>query len=140
MNDQKSPERLCFTNYKEFVTHVNALKLSAGWSVSIKEELVEFSLSTDDYLLPRYEIYVNISLAIVVRIYGWLLPQNHPLLAAHKCPFKYITPSNFIKSLEEYVICIGIDASNVFNSMNISTHIIPKKCNILDANILRRSC
>jgi len=118
---------LCFKSFAEFKTRVNELRLSSGWSISINDNSVEFKLLDDAFILPKYEIFTDFSLEIFIRVYGWMLPQNHYLLAVNQSSFKFISPSNFIRTLNQYKLCNGIDATSVSNSVNISRHIVPKK-------------
>ena len=65
-----------FTNFKQ---RIFKLKLPESWGVVITDSLVTVSCLSPEYVLPKFEIFEDSSLRFTVRVYGWLLMDDHDL-------------------------------------------------------------
>ena len=93
-----------FTNFKQ---HIFKLKLPESWGIVITDSLVTISCLSPEYVLPKYEIFVESSLRFTVTVYGWLLMDDHDLYKKCTRSFSNITLSNFVKERDQYVLCPG---------------------------------
>ena len=69
-------KRVCHKNLTEFCKRAGSLKSVQEWDVCAKEgkKSAEPSLC-----LPQVELVVNDSLGLTIKVYGWLLPDDHIL-------------------------------------------------------------
>ena len=58
---------------------VSKLKLQNFWSIIKDEQDIQIYFTEPEYLISKYQIYVDISLAFSIQIYGWLLNDDHQL-------------------------------------------------------------
>ena len=63
----------------DFVKTVSQLKLQNYWSIIQNEQDIQIYFTEPEYLLLKYQIYVDISLAFSIQIYGWFLNDDHQL-------------------------------------------------------------
>ena len=78
-------------------------------------------------VVPVYEIFVDESLAFTVRVFMWLLPDDHDLYVTHKRSMRNVTLSNLISVLENYNICTGITNKSVTRTGCFIKHCIPRR-------------
>ena len=96
------------------------------------DSLVTISCLSLEYILPNLEIFIESSLRFTVRVDGWLLMDDHDLYKKHTRSFSNITLSNFVKELDQYVFCPGLEKLTM-KSENICKHVIPKKFPIISS-------
>ena len=89
-----------FTNFKQ---RIFKLKLPESWGIVITDSLVTISCLSPQYILPKFEIFIERSLRFTIRVYGRLLMDDHDLYKKHNRSFSNITSSNFVKELDQYV-------------------------------------
>ena len=115
----------CYKDFNDFVTRINNLKLPK-WSIIHKENSLTTIVFQGEYLVPKFQIFVDCSLGYTLRVFGWLIPIDHILYTNYRRRFFKITLSNFITFLENLSLCPGIDLLS--NSMSSAIkHIIQKK-------------
>ena len=86
------------------------MKLPDKWHVSVEEaEFLKVTKEDEVHELPVTEIYVDDSLGFTVRVFGWLLPEDHEIYLENRRSVKNITLSNLIKLLECQEVCSGLD-------------------------------
>ena len=56
-------------------------------------------------LIPNYQIYVDISLAFSIQIYGWFLNDDHQLYKDCKRTFSNITLNELLGKLQTVQLC-----------------------------------
>ena len=74
------------------------------------------------YSIHEVEIYVDISLEFTIRIFGWLLKDDHEIYLLNRRSVRNITLSNLILAVENYKICEGIQFTQ---GTSIQTHTVP---------------
>ena len=79
-----------FKNVGDFTKHVDSLKLSS-WTRSTKEDnsSIAFSMFDGIHHLPKKQVMVDSGLGFSVSVYGWFLPDNHPIYLMHKCSVRF---------------------------------------------------
>ena len=74
-----------------------------------------------------YQIYVDISLAFSVQIYGWFLNGDHQLYKDCKRKCFNITLNELLAKLQTLHLCKGIELSEIKEADNVQKHVIQKK-------------
>ena len=116
-----------YKSFSEFQQRVAKLKLGNSWSIDFSDSFITISSYANDYLLPEFEIFVDPSLRFSLRVFGWLLIDDHDLYRNHGRSFANVTLSNIIQEIEQSLFCKGIDAPGVEAAALVQRHIIPKK-------------
>ena len=99
----------CYLSFGEFCARIGLLKLPKGWVINKKSDnLVQIYFSDDEHTIPQFEIYVNHNLIYNIRVYNWILPQEHNLVKLYNGSMKNITLSNLISAISVNSICQGI--------------------------------
>ena len=118
-----------YKNFIDFKDRITKLSLDDSWHIDINNEsnLVIITCISTGHILPLFEIYVDQTLAFTLRVYGWLLPEDHELYLSHKRSFLNITLSNFIIELKQKnILCEGITTPDPSKEINFQKHVVPK--------------
>ena len=121
---QPKSKSYIYRSFKDLSLRVKNLKL-AEWIVVCSEDRVILQKQEADCFIPRYEICIDDSLGYYIQVYGWLLPEDHPLYTVHHRSMRNISASNLVADLEKYKICCG--SSVTLASMHTVNHIVPRK-------------
>ena len=97
----------------------------------MNNEFVLLKKMLPEFVVPQFEIYIQPTMAFVIRVFAWLLPNNHPLYLEHDKSMDNILISDLINLLSDYSLCAGV---NCFGSNNITPHVIQKAFNIVDTS------
>ena len=107
IDDQKAPipdnkVKPYFNNLAEFKKHVDSLKLSC-WTKTTQEETTSVVLSLFDGIhhLPKYQLVVDSSLGFSISVYGWFLPDNHPIYMRHKRSVRFTKAFPLLSDVRE---------------------------------------
>lgn len=119
MEVETAPPKPCYDGYQDFTQRVKKLKLSIGWDVIDYIDFIEakYNEPNSQFLVPKYQVFINPALGYVLRCYGWTIPTNADVIQCFPS-FNVITLSDFIKSLDSYKICQGIilfKSANLYN-------------------------
>ena len=106
---------------------VSKLKLQNFWSIIKDEQDIQIYFTEPEYLISKYQIHVDISLAFSIQIYGWLLNDDHQLYKDCKRTFFNITLNELLAKLQTWQLCKGIELSEIKRADNVRKHVIPKK-------------
>ena len=68
-----------YRDFTDFVKRVSRLKLQNFWSIIEDEQDIEIYFIELEYLISKYQLYVDISLACSIQIYDWFLNDDHQL-------------------------------------------------------------
>ena len=123
VKDHVAVAKHCYKDFKDVINRVSSLKALEGWSVNIKEDRIVLKKIEEFTLIPKYEITVDVGLAFFVSVYGWFLPENHPIYTKNFRSLRNIFISNLIKDIEGYPICNGNSSIDI--SGNVVNHVIP---------------
>lgn len=130
--------------YKDFSDFKNrVLKLSLGdiWKVeTVAENLVYAIFKTQEYVLPKFEIFVEDSLLFTVRVFGWMLPEDHEVYKKYGRSFFNMTFSNFILELGKSQLCPGIQIPDPVKASYFQKHLTISVFLILHQNQLPSNC
>ena len=118
---------LIYNDFDEFKKRIGKLKIKEPWQITTEDELAKVFSMSSLHLLPKFEIYVDSSLDIFVRVFGWVLPDTHPLFTSCDKSFFQITLNNFIHQLETYGFCSGVSVPD--SNAAVKRHVIPLNFN-----------
>ena len=82
-----------------------------------------------DRFIPIYGICIDDSFHYYIQVYGWLLPEYHPLYTVHHRSTRNISASNLVADVEKYKTCCG--SSVILASVHTVNCIGPRKFNPL---------
>lgn len=129
-----------FKNLDDFVKHVSSLKLS-GWTKSTEKKNCSLHLSLSDgvHHLPRYQLIVDSSLGFSVSVYGWFLPDDHPIYLTYKRSVRFTKIFPLLSHVCELELCTGLTSTHVHDiqdpvggTFKFVRHSIPKVIDPLD--------
>ena len=82
-------------------------KLSLGnvWKVEVTENLVYASFQSTNHILLKFEVFVDERLYFSVRVYGWMLRDNHEIYSMYSRSFMNVTFSNVTLYLGQLHLC-----------------------------------
>ena len=116
-----------YKDFNEFTHRIVKLSLDNCWEVKLQNNLAILNYVTANYVMPKIQIFIDQSLSFSLRLYGWMLTEDHELYVMHNRSFLNVTLSNFIQRLENYVLCDGITIqikNAVFKSMLFQKYLI----------------
>ena len=85
--------------------------------------------ASSEYLIPKFEIFVDQSLSFTLRTFGWMLSDDHELYSNYNRSFLNVTLSNFISHLNQFNLCNGLTTPDPSKELNFQKHVIPKTFN-----------
>ena len=68
-----------YRDFSEFKLRVLNHKLGDCWNISIQDNLVVATCISVENILPKFEIFVDQSLSFSLRVYGWMIPEDHEI-------------------------------------------------------------
>ena len=116
-----------YRDFMDFVKRVSKLKLQNYWSIIENEQDIQIYFTEPEYLISKYQIYVDISLAFSIQIYGWFLNDDHQLYKDCKRTFFNITLNELLAKLQTLQLCKGIELFEIKQADNVQKHVIQKK-------------
>lgn len=129
LSPPSSPPMFDYRDFFEFVLRIKKLSLPSCWHIKTEEHLVTVICTSDSncHLLPKFEIFVDQSLSYSVRVFGWMLSDDHHLYMSNGRSFHNVTLSNINAELNTYDICDGIKTPNPDKEVNFQKHVVPKR-------------
>lgn len=117
-----------YKDFNEFFLRISKLSLSSCWNINNSKEnnLILISCVSPDHIIPKYEIFVDETLSFSVRVFGWMLCDDHELYQICERSFLNITLSNFIARLNQFKLCCGVITPDMEKELNCRKHIVPK--------------
>ena len=73
--------------FTDFVKRVSKLKPQNYWSIIEYKQDIQIYFTDPEYLISKYQIYVDISLVFSFQIYGWFSNDDHQLYKDCKITF-----------------------------------------------------
>ena len=117
-------KRKVYISFQCLVDRSKFLK-AVGWNISYSIDYVKLEKKDAFYNTSKLEIYVDDSLGFTIRVFGWLLPENHILYKEHFRSVRYITLSSLMKYVDTFILCAGVNNTNITKSA-FQRHVIPK--------------
>ena len=132
------PTPPAYKSFNEFQQRILLLNLGQEWSVSNNESFSSVVCYSVDHIIPKFEIYVESSLVFTIRVFGWLLNNDHEIYVKYERCFSNVTLSNLVKDLCSYTLCCGSNLPDEQSTMYVQKHVIPCKFSFLD--FIKSSC
>ena len=121
-----APPSPSFQDFQDFKNRFIKLSLNDLWQFELSENLVIATLKSTDHVLTKFEVYIDNTLTFSLRVYGWMLPQNHELYSEFNKSFHNVTYSNFAAYVRQFILCKGILTPDPEKLMNCQKHVMPK--------------
>ena len=80
-------------------------------------------------LIPQFEITVDSELQYYVTVFGWFLPEKHPIHSKNARSLRNIFIANLVIDLESYPLCEGIQPTEL--SSQLVNHVIPLRTDLI---------
>ena len=93
---ETSTNSSCYSSFIDFQTRVNKLKLPTHWNIFHTDSLSTITFLTEDTLLPKFELFVEPCLKFSLRVFGWMLTNDHEIYTKYNRSFLNVTLSSFI--------------------------------------------
>ena len=90
-----------YNDFNDFTNRIVKLSLSSCWEFRIQNTSAVITCVSSEYLIPKFEIFVDQSLSFTLRTFGWMLSEEHELYSMYDRSFLYVTLSNFITHIME---------------------------------------
>ena len=116
-----------YRDFTDFAKRVSKLKHQNFWSIIEDEQDIQIYFTEPEYLVSKYQLYVNISLAFAIQIYGWFVNNDHQLYKDCKSTFFNISLNELLARLQTLQLCKGIELSEINQADNVKKHVIQKK-------------
>ena len=95
-----------YKNVVDFKQRIVNLSLGDNWKISLQDKLAIVTCHSQDYVLTKFEIYIEHSLVFSLRGFGLMLPEDHhEIYQQYGRSFFNVTISNFIHNLEKLFLC-----------------------------------
>ena len=116
--DVSTVKRVCHKSFTEFCGRAGSLKSIKEWDICAKEDRMVFKKSAEPSLcLPQLELMVDDSLGFTIKVYGWLLPDDHILYTKYLRSMRNITLSDLVKELaESFVVSRGTEQTELHST------------------------
>ena len=124
-----SPSLFMYKDFSDFAQRIVKLSLGNCWEVNIQDKLAVVTCVSSIYLIPKFEIFIDQSLSFCLRVFGWMLSEDHELYSQYDRSFLNVTLSNFINDLDKLILCDGIATADLSRELNFQKHVIPKRFN-----------
>ena len=114
--------RFCYRSFDEVAERAKKLVLR-DWNLICSESKIQISKYEVPYLMPKFDIFIDSSLAFSLLVFGWLLAEDSSIYKDYTRSLRNITISDLIKRIEGQVLCQG-HSSDAFSGLS-TRHIIP---------------
>ena len=114
-----------YNSFTEFQKRISKLKLEDCWNIDCTDSLVTVSSNDSNYVLPKFEIFVEPSLQFSLRVFGWMLTDDHDLYRKHENSLLNVALSNLIHEIDQFLLCKGVNIPSPKALLGIQRHVIP---------------
>ena len=86
-----SSSALFYKDFLQFKQRIVKLQINDTWSINLQDNYAILTFLSETHFVPKYELFADQSLRFTLRIYGWMLPEDHNL---------------YLKFERVYIICL----------------------------------
>ena len=97
-----------YSDFNDLIKRVVSLKCMQTWRLTIQETMITIVSPDANMISPKFTIGVDNDLNFTIRVYNYMLPEDHQLYKLHHRSIKKITVSNLIQELESKTVCEGV--------------------------------
>ena len=130
-NFNKKPEYF-YKTLNEVRNRVMSLKLGDNWAIEPTKDSLVLKKSDNQFKVPKFTVVIDDGLGFTIKIYDWLLPENHVIYTSLKRSLRNVTVSNLIKNIESFILCEGLKSREMSGSLIF--HVVPILSNQDDEN------
>ena len=109
------PPSYIYKEFQDFKDRTIKLSLNDLWQFELSENLVIATFKSTNHVLPKFEVFIDNTLTFSLRVYGWVLPQNHELYSKFNKSFHNVTFSNFVAYVRQFIPYKGISTGRLNN-------------------------
>ena len=131
LNVETNPTKMYHSDF-DVVKKKAAMMKATGWNIHSNADWLKISRDGPVYIVPKFEIHIDSSLGFSVRVFGWLLPDNHQIYIEGRRSVRTLTLTNLMHLVSGYNICKGVNRACSTPNDSIKEHIIPKHYRIGD--------
>lgn len=128
----KSSQKIQTIKYKtldEVIKNAELLKSLSDWFIQTSSKELTLKKIQEPWTYPEFEIVIDDSLGYTVKIFQWLLPEDHEIYRKHKRSVRNTTLLNLVNEIKNYNVCQGVERST---DGRIIHHVVPLSCQDLD--------
>ena len=110
--------------YSDFIflcKSLSSLKLH-GWDKKLTENKCSLEKKDPDFMISKIKLIIDECLDFSVIIFGWALPDDHPVYKKFKQSVRYDTVATLLKELAKLNLCQGL---NTFHN-GLKKHVVAK--------------
>ena len=101
------------------------------WEIKFTDTKVTLKHFLKHYIVPKYEVIIDDSLAFTCVVFGWIVPEDNDIYKIYKRSIRKIGLSKLLTHIKSSQICNGV--SNIeYNSLSI--HSLPCEIDIDNIN------
>ena len=115
-------KRIVYASYQSLIDRSKLLE-AVGWNISYSIDHVKLEKVDALHSTPKLEIYIDDSLGFTIRVFGWLLTENHILYKEHFRSIRYITLSALMNYVATFILCAGVNNGD-FTKSAFQKHVI----------------
>ena len=113
-----------YKTFTEFCQRLTKLKSLQNWNIGTFSDRAVLKQVEIPYVLPKFEIVVDDSLAFTVRVYGCYFPEDHPVYLDYRRTVRNISIRSLAELLgENYSLCCGVDTLEMTSTL--FHHVVP---------------
>ena len=86
----------------------------------------EISYTEEEFILPKFQLFVQPSLQFYLLVYGWMIGEGHEIYTNHNHSIQYTSLSLLLKEIESFKLCAGVQLPESDTSILLKKHTIPK--------------
>ena len=122
-----------YANFDKMIERSRMLK-AVGWRIIEESNYLKLEKVDGIHVTPQLEIYVDTTLKFTVRVFGWVLPQDHLIYTENERSVKNVTLSSLMNDIEAFKLCGGLQNTAIMKHA-FRAHCIPKKFDLFDETI-----
>ena len=125
--DEVVEKEFVYKNLEELYKRVQKCKwVTNEWCITSENNIVKLTLSVQPHIVPYLEVVIDEHLKYTIIVFGWLLPNNHPLYENHCRSAQTVTVSNLLHEIKSHELCPGLPfETKVMQGNKVILHVIP---------------
>ena len=120
------PLSYIYKDFQDFKDRIIKLSLNDLWQFELSENLVIAPFKSTNHVLPKFEVFTDNTLTFSLRVYGWMLSQNHELYSKFNKSFHNVNFSNFAAYVRQFILCKCISTPDPEKLLTCQKHVSPK--------------
>ena len=102
------------------------MKLSSEWNIQQKRNIVYVTKLDIQHMVPLYNIFIGESFRFQVRVWAWVLADNHDIYSHYNSSCENVFQSSLLYSLNSYNVYQGIPNNLSIDYFLLVKHSRPK--------------